>query len=146
MCDKTPKTDDDIRERLEKAEEGWSRAQYELGCAYYWGHVVERVFKKARAWFEKAYGEHKNHNAKRALYWNLFDGDVPLLEAAEQGDVQAQYCMASHLEHKRFGMDERDYPELLGLLRRAAEAGFEESQRQLARYLYDGTFGETDYD
>ena len=94
-----------LREWRPLAEQGSSAAQYELGRMYAYGIGVERDFKKARAWYEKA---------------------------ARQGDGRAAYEVGVFYELGRgVWQDER---QAAWWFRQGALAGHGPSREKLARY------------
>jgi len=99
-------TADDIRE---KAENGDSGAQVELGLRYHDGRGVPRDDKVAVAWFRKA---------------------------ADRGDAQAQFNMGVSYEHG-IGV-ERDAAKAVAWYRKAADQGYARAQTGLGYALSRG--------
>ena len=98
------------------AEQGYAKAQYNLGIMYYHGRGVDVNYKKAFEWCEKAaeqgyadaqhnlgvmyhYGHDMEKNYKKAFEWYE--------KAAEQGYAQAQYFLGE-LYHHGLGVDQND--------------------------------------
>jgi uncharacterized protein len=94
-----------LREWRPLAEQGSSAAQYRLGVMYAYGVMVERDFKKARHWYEKA---------------------------ARQGDARAAYELGVFYELGRgVWQDER---QAAYWFRQGALGGHGPSQEKFSRY------------
>lgn len=99
--------DFDLKGILDKAEQGYAVAQFELGCCYAYGACVEKDHMRAKEWFEKS-AKQGNADAQYFLgfhhYGSYEEGNPkdlePALEyyisAAKQGNLNAQYNLALH--------------------------------------------------
>lgn len=121
------------------AEEGNSRAQFNLGNCYNEGHGVEEDKAKAVYWWRKA-AEHGYVEAQRHLGYRYYKGDSvekDIMEAlkwwkqaAEQGDPKSQFEIGQRYCTDD-GVDE-DMIEAVKWFQMAAEQGFAPAQYNLA--------------
>lgn len=106
------------------AEAGSSNGMFNMGLHYAKGHGVERDFKQAVEWMEKAAkaGDEDAPNAARE-YRKLVDNS----EKAKAGDAQAQADYASGLMKLGGSLDQagndKDYEECVYWAQKAAEQG-----------------------
>ncbi len=122
------------------AQQGHSRAQYDLALMYYEGLGVEGDLQKACYWYEKAAQQgHKwaQYNLALMYYEGLgvgrdFQKAFKLFEAAaEQGHVRAQYNLAIMYYRGDRGV-ERDLKEARYWFEKAAEQGHKKAQYSFA--------------
>ncbi|MCL2012064.1 MAG: SEL1-like repeat protein [Cystobacterineae bacterium] len=106
------------------AKQGHTEAQYRLGLMYFWGTELIRDEAEALRWLRKA-AEAEHREAQRFL--PKVEARNQLREAAEQGDVKAQFHLGVSYSQ---GIDgARDEAEGLIWHRRAAKQGHIEAQR-----------------
>ena len=91
------------------AEQGYAKAQNNLGDCYYWGNGVEKNYAEAVKWFKKA---------------------------AEQGDAYAQ-CNLGYCYENGEGVT-KDKTEAVKWYKKAAEQGHAEAQKELGDCYYYG--------
>ena len=131
------------------AEQGFKRAQYQLGLLHFTGshHRVARDQKRAVDWWEKsaAQGYAAAQNALGFAYWKgegVEEEDreeaVARYElAAEQDFFLAQYNLGVAY-WKGEGVGKQDFSEAVRLWRLAAKQGLPEAQYDLAEALWKG--------
>lgn len=113
------------------AEQGFARAQYDLGDMYYYGRGVEQSYEKAAEWYQKA----AEQGLARAQYklGDMYDIGIGVeksyekaaewfLKAAEQGFARAQ-CKLGLMYENGTGV-ERSYKKAREWYLKAAEQGF----------------------
>ena len=121
------------------AEQGYARAQCDLGWLYENGYGVEQDYHKAAGWYLKA-AEQNNDTAQCNLAWlytrgkgveqDYYKAAEWYLKAAEQGYARAQYSLAVLY---RDGKEvEQDYNKAVEWYLKAAEQGYEHSYNELA--------------
>ncbi|PKG96915.1 tetratricopeptide repeat protein [Paraglaciecola sp. MB-3u-78] len=120
------------------ADEGYGKAQYELGMMYIGVQGVSKDDKQAEYWLTKA-AEQGVANAQLALGGMFFSGqDIPkddkqsiywFTKAAEQGDMTGQYYLGS-MYSKGIGSP-KDDKQAIFWLTKAAEQGHEDAQISL---------------
>ena len=135
--------DEQISNRIKKAEQGDAMAQFYLGFKYYEGTKVAQDYKEAAKWLHMAAeqglakaqfylgimyynGTGVTQDNKEAVKW--------LRKAAEQGLAQAQFYLGIIYELTR------DYKEEANMYRIAAEQGVAEAQFYLG-VMYDAGIG-----
>ena len=124
------------------AEQGFARAQYDLGLMYQFGRGVERSYEKAVEWYLKA-AEQGYADAQ----WNLgvmYENEQSYekaagwyLKAAEQGDAIAQYHLGGMYELGD-GVEE-SYEKAAEWYLKAAEQGNASAQNNLGFMYQNGT-------
>ena len=88
MVGKTNKQKTNVEKLIETAELGNAEAQIQLGDLYCDGDVVERDFKMARKWYEKA-TKHGCPEAQYSLGW-LYDEYWRQEEFASSGKMEKE--------------------------------------------------------
>ncbi len=156
------------------AEQGDAEAQWELGNCYFEGLGVEQSFDKAAEWYGKAAAQ--GHSTAEGDLDACFENGYmtaeakALLQAAEQGDAEAQYrlgeryllgdgvAMNDEEAYKWFAQaavqghrqaqhdlavhyELNDKVEALKWWRMAADQGSAEAQRHMGRYYDHGVGG-----
>ena len=128
------------------AEQGFARAQYDLGFMYEFGRGVERSYEKAREWYLKAaeqgyadaqynlgdryeYGTGVEQSYEKAAEW--------VQKAAEQGDAYAQYNLGDRYRDGR-GVEE-SFEKAAEWVQKAAEQGLAVAQNCLGFMYQNGT-------
>ena len=134
------------------AEQGFARAQYDLGLMYEFGRGVERSYEKAVEWYQKAaeqgaasaqgllgemyyYGRGVEQSYEKAAEWYL--------KAAEQGLARAQYKLGDMYDIG-IGVEKSDEKAAEWFLK-AAEQGFARAQCKLGLMYENGTGVERSY-
>ena len=92
----------DFKKTLQAAEQGYAKAQFNLGLMYYNGQGVRQDYTQAVQWYRKA---------------------------AEQGDAEAQYNLGV-MYYDGQGV-RKDYVEAVKWYRKAAEQGYAKAQYNL---------------
>ena len=124
------------------AEQGFARAQYDLGLMYKFGRGVERSYEKAVEWFQKAaeQGAASAQGLLGVMYANgtgVEQSDVKaaecFLKAAKQGLAVAQNVLG--LMYKNGRGVEQSYENAAGWYLKAAEQGLARAQCNLG-YMY----------
>ena len=127
------------------AEQGFARAQYDLGFMYEFGRGVERSYEKAREWYLKAaeqgyadaqynlgdmyeYGTGVEQSYEKAAEW--------VQKAAEQGLAYAQYNLGDRYRDGR-GVEE-SFEKAAEWVQKAAEQGLAYAQYNLGDRYRDG--------
>ena len=128
------------------AEQGFARAQYDLGLMYQFGRGVERSYEKAVEWVLKA-AEQGDADAQYHLggMYELGDGVEQsyekavewYLKAAKQGLDWAQNVLGVMYEHG-WGV-ERSYEKAVEWYQKAADQGFDAAKHNLGRMYEYGT-------
>jgi len=115
---------------MKAAEQGHSKAMYNLGICYYDGHGVNQDQAESARWYEKAamlghamaqfniamcyiHGRGVNQNEAKAVEW--------LLKSAEQGEVPA-ICNLGNCYYHGIGV-EQDYHKAIEYFHQAADLG-----------------------
>ena len=128
------------------AEQGFARAQYDLGFMYEFGRGVERSYEKAREWYLKAaeqgyadaqynlgdmyeYGTGVEQSYEKAAEW--------VQKAAEQGFAYAQYNLGDRYRDGR-GVEE-SFEKAAEWVQKAAEQGLAVAQNCLGFMYQNGT-------
>ena len=128
------------------AEQGFARAQYDLGFMYEFGRGVERSYEKAREWYLKAadqgyadaqynlgdmyeYGTGVEQSYEKAAEW--------VQKAAEQGLAYAQYNLGDRYRDGR-GVEE-SFEKAAEWVQKAAEQGLAVAQNCLGFMYQNGT-------
>jgi len=128
------------------AEQGFARAQYDLGLMYQFGRGVERSYEKAVEWYLKA-AEQGDADAQYHLggMYELGDGVEQsyekavewYLKAAEQGLAMAQNNLGVMYE-KGHGV-EQSYEKAVEWFLKAVEQGLARAQCNLGTMYHNGT-------
>ena len=134
-----------ISDIKKNAENGDMKAQYSLGLRYARGQEVDKDYKKAAYWFEKAAqqghsdaqkligacyynGEGVKKDLAKAVYW--------FKKAAEQGQAEAQ-CLIGTCYYNGEGV-KKDLAQAVYWYEKAAQQGQAEAQYNLGVYYYNG--------
>ena len=128
------------------AEQGFARAQYDLGLMYQFGRGVERSNEKAVEWYLKAaeqgYADAQYHLG--VMYENGIGVEQSYekaagwyLKAAEQGYADAQYHLG-YMYYYGFGVEE-SYEKAAEWYLKAAEQGYASAQNNLGFMYQNGT-------
>ena len=135
------------------AEQGFARAQYDLGLMYEFGHGVERSYEKAVEWYQKAaeqgaasaqgllgemyyYGRGVEQSDVKAAEW--------VLKVAEQGLAMAQNILG--VMYANGTGVEQSYKKAVEWYLKAAEQGDADAQFKLGVMYEDGTSVEQSYE
>ena len=127
------------------AEQGFAKAQFNIGFFYNTGQGVNQDYAKAAYWYEKAarqgfdqaqynlgvcyyYGEGVNQDYTKAAYWYE--------KAARQGFAQAQYNLGV-CYYYREGVNQ-DYTKAAYWFEKAAQQGLANAQYNLGKSYYLG--------
>lgn len=128
------------------ADQGYARAQFDLGWMYQAGRGVDQNYAEAVRWYHKAadQGYARAQFNLAELYWNGLGVDQDYAEAvtwyrkaADQGDTDAQYWLGVMYDNGR-GVNQ-DYAEAVSWYRKAADQGNARAQCNLGSMYYDGT-------
>ena len=122
----------------EAAEQGDAEAQFRLGSIYYQGRGVPLDHSEALKWLRKAAEQGHAGALSHELYQK-----VVLREAAERGDIEAQFRLGS-IYYQGRGVS-LDYSEALKWLRKAAERGHADAQFRLGIIYYQDRGVPLDY-
>jgi len=132
----SPKTMEWLKE---SAENGDPEAQYLLGISYKRGRGVKRNYKDAVKWLRKSFGQGYQQAEKPigecyrdATIYDKENGLKWLREAAEQGDLKAQYRLAFEC------YCENDIKEAIKYYTKAARQGHVRSQYMLGNLYHVG--------
>ena len=137
----------DLADLTFNAQSGASDAQYQLALIYEAGRVVPRNLAASGRWMRKS-AEQGYVSAETGMGLMYLDdrrtGAVPnhadaerwLLQAAVQGDAEAQLWLGTGYDRGCFG--DIDYQESLKWLRKSADQGLPDAQFALAQMYEDG--------
>ena len=132
------------------AEQGYAKAQYDLGLCYENGTGVTEDLKQEMQWLQKA-AEQGLAEAQVALgncyRWAAKDGSQAVKwfrKAADQGDTDAMWELATCYD--KDGCVELDYKEAVLWYRKAAEQGCADAQYSLGYCYYYGKGVRKNYD
>ena len=129
----------------EAAEQGYAKAQYNLGYCYDEGLGVSQNYAEAVKWYRKAaeQGLADAQNNLGVCYAkgqgvgkNYVEAAKWYRKAAEQGDAVAQHNLARGYD-KGYGVSQ-DYAEAMKWYRKAAEQGYDRAQFDLGVCYYLG--------
>jgi TPR repeat protein len=127
------------------AEEGYAKAQYELGYMYYDGEGIEKDYSEALKWLRKS-ADQGNSDAQNALGHMYYLGDGVTenfseavkwyRKGAEQGNKYAQYNLGQMYEYGN-GIAQ-DYSKAIEWYQKAAKQGHEKAKDKLEYLLESG--------
>ena len=128
------------------AEQGFARAQYDLGLMYQFGRGVERSNEKAVEWYLKA--AEQGYADAQGLLGVMYENGIGVeqsyekaagwyLKAAEQGYADAQYHLG-YMYYYGFGVEESNEKAAEWYLK-AAEQGLARAQNNLGFMYQNGT-------
>jgi hypothetical protein len=133
-------------------DEGYAKAQYGLGNAYYYGKGVQQNYDEAVRWYRRA-AERGDAPALEALAYMYENGKgVPRdaaeairwsRKAADQGDAEAQSFLGFSYAYAQ-GVPQ-DYPEAFRWYRKAADQGDRRAQAALTVRYFRGDGVPRDY-
>ena len=135
------------------AEQGFARAQYDLGLMYEFGHGVERSYEKAVEWYQKAaeQGAARAQGLLGEMYYygrGVEQSDVKaaewVLKVAEQGLAMAQNILG--VMYANGTGVEQSYKKAVEWYLKAAEQGDADAQFKLGVMYEDGTSVEQSYE
>jgi TPR repeat protein len=120
------------------AEQGHAEAQFFLSCLYCAGDGVEENVVEMAKWLKKAAlrGHERAIKVLNDMEANVTAAHVPIQEAAEQGDVEAQYELG--ICYGNGDGVEKDYAKAVYWWRHAAERGHAKAQYNLGIFYYQG--------
>jgi TPR repeat protein len=127
------------------AEQGYAKAQYELGYMYYDGEGIEKDYSEALKWIRKS-ADQGNSDAQNALGDMHYLGDGVTenfseavkwyRKGAEQGNKYAQYNLGQMYEYG-YGITQ-DYGKAIEWFQKAAKQGHEKAKDKLEYLLESG--------
>ena len=138
---------------LKAAEQGFARAQYDLGLMYQFGRGVERSNEKAVEWYLKA--AEQGYADAQGLLGVMYENGIGVeqsyekaagwyLKAAEQGYADAQYHLG-YMYYYGFGVEE-SYEKAAEWYLKGAEQGNVSAQFRLGLMYDNGTGVEESYE
>lgn len=126
------------------AEQGYAKAQYELGAMFYFGESIVKDYSEALKWFRKS-AEQGNADAQNSLGDMYYLGDGVkenfseavkwYQKSAEQGNKYAQYNLGEIYEYGK-GITQ-DYGKAIEWYQKAAKNGNKKANDKL-EYLLEG--------
>jgi len=127
------------------AEQGYAKAQYELGYMYYDGEGIEKDYSEALKWLRKS-ADQGNSDAQNALGHMYYLGDGVnenfseavkwYRKSAEQGNKYGQYNLGQMYENGN-GISQ-DYGKAIEWYQKAAKNGHEKAKDKLEYLLESG--------